>query len=289
MKKFDIAGIRLGFTYQYRPYFEDNIEPYRIDDDAEVDYTLTISTLDRIEPPLSDPIYTYKNRHMHHEEGYLIRAVYDDDGAVKILMKHSDDYKVNEIQLARKLKHRLSELEYVLSGLMFMEIALKEGLFPLHASAVGHKGQAVLFSASSGEGKSTHANYWRQLLDDVVILNDDKPLIYERDGQYYAAGTPWSGKHTINHNLSLPLRAIVFLEKGDENSHEEIDDEAKLKALLKNGVRPGNEQLMGHALTMIDRLIERVPMLRLKAKHDASSVTCIYKKLFLEGSGKCSK
>ncbi len=288
MKKYDIAGIKIGFTYQYRSYFEDNIEPYQIDDDSPIDTTITVTTVNHIEPPVSKPLYTYKNRHIHHEDGYLIRAVYDDDGSVKILMKHTDDYQTNDILLSRKLKNRLSELEYVLSGLMFMEIAVYHGMFPLHASAVGHKGEAVLFAGTSGTGKSTHANYWRQLLDDVTILNDDKPLIYQRNSRFYAAGTPWSGKDLVNKNLALPVKAIVFLEKAKDNAFETLPKETKLKELLRNCVRPGNEALMSNVLSIIDALIDDVPMGKLYARHDASSVTCVYKKLFLEANG-CSK
>ncbi|MEI3232941.1 MAG: hypothetical protein V8S33_00430 [Intestinibacter bartlettii] len=47
-------------------------------------------------------------------------------------------------------------------------------------------GNAYLFSAHSGTGKSTHTSLWLDHFKDrALIINDDKPCIREINGELY--------------------------------------------------------------------------------------------------------
>ena len=47
-----------------------------------------------------------------------------------------------------------------------------------HSSAIAVDGEAFLFTALSGTGKSTHTRLWRELLGErAVMVNDDKPML----------------------------------------------------------------------------------------------------------------
>lgn len=96
--------------------------------------------------------------------------------------------------------------------------------FCFHASAIAVDGKAILFSADSGTGKSTHASLWKKYMTNHTIEpnNDDKPLIRFIDGKPYAYGTPWAGKHGIHTNTKAPVKALVFLSQAKENSIEKI-------------------------------------------------------------------
>lgn len=96
--------------------------------------------------------------------------------------------------------------------------AAERGVLLLHASALSVDGEAYLFAAPSGTGKSTHARLWRKLLGDrAVVINDDKPFVKVEGDRVTVYGSPWSGKHRLDNNISVPLKGICFLEQGTEN------------------------------------------------------------------------
>ena len=83
-----------------------------------------------------------------------------------------------------------------------------------HSSAIAVDGQAYLFTAPSGTGKSTHARLWRELLGDkVIMVNDDKPIVRLIDGEFYVYGTPWNGKHRLSTNCKMKIKQFAQLIK----------------------------------------------------------------------------
>lgn len=95
-------------------------------------------------------------------------------------------------------------------------LAVEKGAFLLHASHIGYGGQAILFTAPSGTGKSTQARLW-ETWRGAEIINEDRALIFCRDGQYYAAGCWAMGSGKVCRNVTSPIRAIVLLGQGREN------------------------------------------------------------------------
>ena len=76
------------------------------------------------------------------------------------------------------------DLRVFLLGSVFGAILQQRGLFPIHASAIEHNGEAVAFMGPSGNGKSTTAaaflkKGYRLLTDDVcaIQLVDGKPVV----------------------------------------------------------------------------------------------------------------
>lgn len=100
--------------------------------------------------------------------------------------------------------------EYICCSAAFCQQIVEHGRFFLHASAVVVEGEAYLFSAPSGTGKSTHTALWRKLFPQSYILNDDKPVIWPTEEGITAWGTPFSGKSDLQVNRGVPLRGICF-------------------------------------------------------------------------------
>ena len=93
----------------------------------------------------------------------------------------------------------------------------------MHGSALCMDGQAYIFTAKSGTGKSTHALLWREVYGDRVwMINDDKPMLKVSGDGVTVYGTPWDGKHRLSRNASAPLKAIVKLERGEQNRIEPL-------------------------------------------------------------------
>ena len=92
------------------------------------------------------------------------------------------------------------------------------GVLLMHGSALCMDGEAYVFTAPSGTGKSTHARLWREAFGErVFMINDDKPLIRVEDGRAVVYGSPWNGKHRLGRNASAPLRAVARVRRSAVN------------------------------------------------------------------------
>lgn len=107
-----------------------------------------------------------------------------------------------------------------------------QGGFLVHASSAVRNGKAYLFSGISEAGKTTIA---RLAPDDVALLTDEASYVRKVNGQYLAYGTPFAGELGIpGKNISAPIAAVYFLEKGQDNRIEEVEPALAVKRLLRN-------------------------------------------------------
>lgn len=127
--------------------------------------------------------------------------------------------------------------------------------FLFHGSTIAVDGEAYLFTAKSGTGKSTHTRLWREMLGErAVMVNDDKPLIRVTEAGTVIYGTPWNGKHRLGGNISAPLKAICILERAKENSIREITWAEAYPMLLQQSYRPKDRAALEAVLGLIGKL-----------------------------------
>ncbi len=144
------------------------------------------------------------------------------------------------------------------------EAMLEYDTFLMHGSVIAVDGNAYMFTAPSGTGKSTHARLWREMLGErAVMVNDDKPLLRVTDSSVFAYGTPWNGKHRLGTNISAPLKAVCFLERAEKNSIAPVSKYAVYDKLLMQTYRPSDPVLLKRTLALVDRLASAVPLYRL--------------------------
>ena len=146
-----------------------------------------------------------------------------------------------------------------------------------HGSCVSVDGEAYLFTAKSGTGKSTHTALWRELLGDkAVMVNDDKPLIQIRDGRATAFGTPWDGKHHLSQNISVPLKAICIIQRSLKNSIEQITVPIAYPMLLQQVYRPLDGLALKKTLNLVDELTKSVSLWRLGCNMELTAAEIAY-------------
>ncbi len=161
------------------------------------------------------------------------------------------------------------------------ELVSKNETFLFHCSAIAFDGAGVLFTAPSGTGKSTHARLWTEYFKErVKVVNDDKPLIRLKDDGVYVYGTPWCGKHGIETNMSVKIKAVVVIERGKENSIEKLDFEEGYPVLFAQTYRPVSESGMQAFLRFLNRFSESVDMYRLKCNISKEAVTVAHGAIF---------
>lgn len=126
-----------------------------------------------------------------------------------------------------------------------------------HGSAVAVNGQAYLFAAPSGTGKSTHTRLWRQYFGDrAVMINDDRPLLKCTEKSVLVYGSPWKGKHRLGSNISLPLKAVCLLRRDTANSIAPISAEESFPLLLRQVYRTGEISSTTKVLSLLEQITQ---------------------------------
>ena len=130
-----------------------------------------------------------------------------------------------------------------------------------HGSTVAVDGRAYLFTARCGTGKSTHTRLWRQVFGSrAVMVNDDKPFLRLTPEGVLACGAPWSGKHGLDTNITVPLAGICLLERGAENRIRKAEPQALLPMLRHQGYCPPNPEKQARYEALIQTLAASVPL-----------------------------
>lgn len=149
--------------------------------------------------------------------------------------------------------------------------------FLFHSSALAVDGEAYIFTASSGTGKSTHACLWREMLGDrAVMINDDKPLIRIEGDKAYVYGTPWDGKHRLSNNVSFPLKAVCIIKQGKINRIVKTGPADAMPMLIQQSYRPADRAAMAETLKLIDRMVSCVDLYSMECNMDPEAARIAY-------------
>ncbi len=135
--------------------------------------------------------------------------------------------------------------------------------FVFHGAAIKYDGNAYLFTAPSGTGKTTHIKLWQRYLGDKVsIINGDKPII-NVDNTITVYGTPWAGKEGYQKNTSASIRAICVLKQGEINSIVRLQPSQAINRLMHQVYMPQNQIALSKTLELIGKLIENTKVYEL--------------------------
>lgn len=164
-------------------------------------------------------------------------------------------------------------------------LALERRMLPLdnmvlHCAYVSYRGEAILFSAPSETGKTTQANLWEQYRGSRTI-NGDRALLGQVDGRWAAQGWPVCGTSEICHNLTVPVRAIVMLEQGKEDTVRRLGAAEAFPLLYSQlTVNRWNRSGSIHAMDLMDSILKEVPIYLLRCTISEESVCCLERVLY---------
>ncbi len=164
---------------------------------------------------------------------------------------------------------------------------LESNVLLFHGSTVAVDGEAYLFTAHCGTGKSTHTRLWRQVFGDrAVMINDDKPFLKIADSGVLACGAPWSGKHGLDTNITVPLKGICILRRGSENRICPIGKGAAMEMLRKQSVPPREEEQLPVYDALVASLAEYVPLWQMDCTKDPEAARMSHSAMS-KGIGGC--
>ena len=151
----------------------------------------------------------------------------------------------------------------------FAEFLFEQNVLMTHGSTVAVDGKAYLFTARCGTGKSTHTRLWRQVFGArAVMVNDDKPFLKLTPTGVLACGSPWSGKHGLDTNVTVPLQGICILERGKENRIEPSTPEEALPMLLHQSYCPLDPEKRVRFEDLARQLADTTPLWRMSCNMD---------------------
>ena len=200
----------------------------------------------------------------------------DTDAAVDVDIVLTDDMRTRLVAQHPEVPSNV--MEYLYTGAWFYHKLLSFQGFMLHASAVVYEGQAYLFSAPSGTGKSTHTGLWQKYFgtEHAFILNDDKPALRLTANGWMAYGTPFSGKANLSRNVGVPLKGICFLERGSENVISPMSEKNAIQNLMFQTVRPRDAADMDLLLQLIEKIIDSIPVFQMQCTMSPDAARVAY-------------
>lgn len=150
----------------------------------------------------------------------------------------------------------------------------------LHSSVVLYRGEAVLFCAASGVGKSTQAALWKKTFN-VEILNGDRCVIEQTESGFIAHGSPYSGSSEICKCKSAPIKGIFLISQAKENTvSRPAEMEALRKLFLQTVVNLWNPKQVQTITDELADLIAKIPIYQLACRPDREAAELAEETLF---------
>lgn len=194
-----------------------------------------------------------------------------------------DDTLISATRKRMKENTSIDEAEEFCTSTLFNRAIIKHGAMLIHSSAIVCDGKAFLFSAASGVGKSTHTKLWlKKFGDRVHILNDDKPIVKIKNGLPFCCGTPFDGGSGIAKNETVPLGAVIFIERAADNYVTVPDTNEIVKKLYQSTAKFVGKEDAACMLENFDRLIKCCKFYILHCNTDISSVQTAYDALIAD-------
>ena len=113
------------------------------------------------------------------------------------------------------------------------------------------------------------------------LSTGDKPLFTLRSGRFFASGMPWCGKENWGCNKTVPLKAICFIDRAEQNSISRLEDNREIMSrLFLQLVMPEEHRLMVKYLDFANKLINTVPFYLLRCNMELSAAQTAHDGIF---------
>lgn len=281
MIKLNVAGVSIAAEGFDNEYFKRRTADYTGDFDKP-DMTVRVSVKDFIARP-SDKVYATRDARFFCEtqDEYIFYDMYKDICVASVRASKDWSEVSSELIDVSEIGGADTDIrKFNMLGEAFRYRILEMNGIVYHSSTIIYDNSAVLFTADSGTGKSTHTELWKKHFG-AEIINDDSPAIRCTKNGLTVFGTPWSGKTEFNINAFAPMMALVFLERSEVNFAERITYKKALPYLVHGMMtRPVYKPSMEKALAVIEQIAANVPLYKLGCNISREACEVIKNKIF---------
>lgn len=239
------------------------------------EFTFTIELADAFPQPRGKMVAGRKDLAAFEEDGLEMRYIGVPEGGVFYACYREEDDAHATILLARPIAGIVWVDPMFLSFFCMERHMMRKSSLVLHCAYMAYQGQAVLFSAPSGTGKTTQAALWEKYRGTRVV-NGDKSLLIKRDGVWMANGWPVCGSSQVCHDESMPIRAIVMLSQGKENTITRLSPfQAFSQIYSQVTINVWNRAAQQRAMDLIENLATGVPVYHLSCTISEEAVRAL--------------
>ncbi|MBO2516634.1 MAG: hypothetical protein CW338_05045 [Clostridiales bacterium] len=203
--------------------------------------------------------------------GYLT----DDPADFSIVISQQD---IDAERDSAEGSHADAYLETLAAYRRICTVLSAEDTLLIHGSAIAVGQSAYLFTAPSGTGKTTHSNLWMEHIAGAYWVNGDKPLVTVTEEGAVVHGTPWCGKEHKQTNTSVPLKAIIILKRGGENSIRAVTPAEAFGGVFGQVFKPQGEGLVS-AVRLFEKLTRQVKFYEMHCNMDPEAAVTAWETL----------
>lgn len=179
------------------------------------------------------------------------------------------------------MKEAVNSGYYLENFLCLEKIFIKFQCMVLHSCHIHYAGNAILFSAPSGTGKSTQGELWR-VHAGAEVINGDRTAIRKVNGVWKAYGVPFCGTSGIHENKQAPLKGIVTLRQYKENYVTRLKGRNAFYSIYSElTVNRWNQQFVNDAMDWTLELLQDIPVYEFLCTKEAEAVDVL--KEYMEG------
>jgi hypothetical protein len=159
---------------------------------------------------------------------------------------------------------------YPLDEVLVVNLLARGRGVELHSCGVNYKGHGIIFTGTSGAGKSTIGSLWQDD-KDTVVLSDERIIVRKIDDRFWIYGTPWQSDARIASPEEITLKKIFFLNHSPENYVLPLKaGDIASRLFVRCFPTFWDETCLNYALDFIGQIAERIPCYELGFVPDAS-------------------
>lgn len=161
------------------------------------------------------------------------------------------------------------------------DLLVEDNIIVFHGSSFKVNEQGYIITARSGVGKSTHVKLLERYIgDDFAYINDDKPLLKMDDENIIIYSSPWNGKERRGNNNNAPLKAIIFLARGIDNTYKLLNNKEDIYfRLLSQAYLPKEKAKREKALKIIDKIVKNINFYEINVNMDIDAAKMTYERI----------
>jgi hypothetical protein len=254
----EIAGIRIAWSFDQKPSRSIH---HPLVPDAHSDITLRVHN----HPPPPFP-----QKEMTFDSGqtwalfkcagkYILRntSLHSEISPSRFLFLDAD-LKSGDLYVTGDTPQDVDPLGYPLNQVLWILLLSQGRGLLFHACGIDDDGKGYLFLGNSGDGKSTTAKLWFD--QGITVLNDDRIIVREKDGEFWMYGTPWHGDFKEHSSHGLPIHKLFFLRHGRKNSCKAKSGAEAVSMLLTRSFPPfWDSEGMAFTIEFCQRLVSKTP------------------------------